>query len=110
MFNTISLKNDFNRWFNIEIIFTDKSDIRKYGGTSQAEFFAVVAEYCFECQRLDLLESKHPELFKMMEMCFRVGRFSIVVERNFSGLYLCQNFIIFTEIQVLEYFLLVEFI
>lgn len=54
----------------MEDINNDKSDIRKYGGTSQAEFFAVVAEYFFE--RPDLLESKHPELFGMMQACFRV--------------------------------------
>jgi len=53
----------------MEDINNDKSDIRKYGGTSQAEFFAVVAEYFFE--RPDLLESKHPELYKMMEACFK---------------------------------------
>ena len=52
----------------MEEINDDKSDIREYGGTNQAEFFAVVAEYFFE--RPDLLESKHPELFKMLEMCF----------------------------------------
>jgi Mlc titration factor MtfA (ptsG expression regulator) len=46
----------------------DKSDIREYGGTSQAEFFAVVSEYFFE--RPDLLEAKHPELYKMLEACF----------------------------------------
>ncbi len=53
----------------MEEINDDKSDIRKYGGTSQTEFFAVVAEYFFE--RPDLLESKHPELYKMMEACFK---------------------------------------
>ena len=60
-------------WVNLmhktmEEINDDKSDIREYGGTNQAEFFAVVSEYFFE--RPDLLESKHPELFKMLEMCF----------------------------------------
>jgi Mlc titration factor MtfA (ptsG expression regulator) len=52
----------------MEEINNDKSDIREYGGTNQAEFFAVVSEYFFE--RPDLLESKHPELFKMLQMCF----------------------------------------
>jgi len=60
-------------WVNLmhkamEEINDDKSDIRKYGGTSQAEFFAVVSEYFFE--RPDLLEDKHPELFKMLYSCF----------------------------------------
>jgi len=60
-------------WLNLmhremEAINDDKSDIRKYGGTNQAEFFAVAAEYFFE--RPDLFEDKHPELFKMMQLCF----------------------------------------
>ena len=52
----------------MEEINDDKSDIREYGGTNQAEFFAVVSEYFFE--RPDLLETKHPELYKMLQMCF----------------------------------------
>ncbi|WP_338140805.1 M90 family metallopeptidase [Wenyingzhuangia gilva] len=52
----------------MESINNDTSDIRGYGGTNQQEFFAVAAEYFFE--RPDLLKRKHPELFKMMEMCF----------------------------------------
>ena len=60
-------------WLNLihkemEAINEDKSDIRAYGGTNQAEFFAVAAEYFFE--RPDLLKRKHPELYKMMEACF----------------------------------------
>lgn len=56
----------------MEEINDDKSDIREYGGTNQAEFFAVVSEYFFE--RPDLLEAKHPELFKMLQMCFNPQR------------------------------------
>ncbi len=52
----------------MEAINDDKSDIRAYGGTKQAEFFAVASEYFFE--RPDLLKRKHPELYKMMEACF----------------------------------------
>ena len=52
----------------MEAINSNESDIRAYGGTNQQEFFAVAAEYFFE--RPDLLKRKHPELFKMMEMCF----------------------------------------
>lgn len=52
----------------MEEINDDESDIRRYGGTSQAEFFAVVSEYFFE--RPDLLEAKHPELFEMLQACF----------------------------------------
>jgi len=53
---------------SMEEINDDKSDIREYGGTNQAEFFAVASEYFFE--RPDLLESKHPELYAMLQMCF----------------------------------------
>lgn len=52
----------------MEEINDDDSDIRRYGGTNQAEFFAVVSEYFFE--RPDLLQAKHPELYKMMQACF----------------------------------------
>lgn len=52
----------------MEAINNDESDIRAYGGTKQEEFFAVASEYFFE--RPDLLKRKHPELFKMMELCF----------------------------------------
>lgn len=60
-------------WLNlihkeIEAINDNHSDIRKYGGTNQAEFFAVAAEYFFE--RPDLLKKKHPELYKMLVKCF----------------------------------------
>lgn len=56
----------------MEAINDDKSDIREYGGTNQAEFFAVASEYFFE--RPDLLKRKHPELYKMMEMCFNTNK------------------------------------
>ncbi|WP_194852479.1 M90 family metallopeptidase [Nonlabens antarcticus] len=60
-------------WINLmhkemEAIDNNKSDIRKYGGTNQAEFFAVAAEYFFS--RPKLLKRKHPELYKMLSMCF----------------------------------------
>lgn len=54
----------------MEAINNDKSDIRAYGGTKQAEFFAVASEYFFE--RPKLMKRKHPELYKMMADCFRV--------------------------------------
>lgn len=53
----------------MEAINSDKSDIRNYGGTSQIEFFTVASEYFFE--RPDQLKRKHPELFKMLELCFQ---------------------------------------
>ncbi len=60
-------------WINLmhqemEAIDQNKSDIRKYGGTNQAEFFAVAAEYFFS--RPKLMKRKHPELYKMLTMCF----------------------------------------
>lgn len=53
----------------MEMINNDASDIRKYGGTSQAEFFAVASEYFFE--RPKLFKRKHPELYRMLSLCFR---------------------------------------
>ncbi len=45
-----------------------KSDIRMYGGTNEAEFFAVASEYFFE--RPKLLKRKHPELYKLLHRTF----------------------------------------
>ena len=53
----------------IKQITEEESDINPYGATNQAEFFAVVSEYFFE--RPDLLESKHPELFRMLTTIFQ---------------------------------------
>lgn len=53
----------------MEAINTNRSDIRNYGGTNEAEFFAVAAEYFFERPRL--LKKKHPELYKMLVECFK---------------------------------------
>ncbi|GAB2823149.1 M90 family metallopeptidase [Ferruginibacter profundus] len=50
-------------------ILKGKSDINPYGATNKAEFFAVVAEYFFE--RPDLLEQKHPELYKLLQEIFK---------------------------------------
>jgi MtfA peptidase len=52
----------------IKEIMHDRSDINPYGATNQAEFLAVAAEYFFE--RPDLLKTKHPELYSMLEMMF----------------------------------------
>lgn len=46
-----------------------KSDINPYGATNKAEFFAVAGEYFFE--RPDLLQQKHPELFKLLQQIFK---------------------------------------
>ena len=54
----------------MEAINNDKSDIRAYGGTKQAEFFAVASEYFFENPKL--MKRKHPELYQMLSDCFKV--------------------------------------
>lgn len=54
----------------MEAINDDKSDIRAYGGTKQAEFLAVASEYFFENPKL--MKRKHPELYRMLAECFRV--------------------------------------
>ena len=53
----------------MEAINNDASDIRKYGGTSEAEFYAVASEYFFE--RPKLFKQKHPELYAMLSQCFQ---------------------------------------
>ncbi|WP_321282207.1 zinc-dependent peptidase [Marinifilum fragile] len=52
----------------IEEIYEERSDINPYGATNKAEFFAVISEYFFE--RPKLLESAHPELYKLLEEIF----------------------------------------
>jgi Mlc titration factor MtfA (ptsG expression regulator) len=50
-----------------------RSDINPYAATSEAEFFAVVAEYFF--QKPEELKLKHPELYEMLFIMFmRVRR------------------------------------
>ena len=53
----------------IKEILANESDINPYGATNKAEFFAVVSEYFF--QRPDMLQEKHPELFKLLQQLFR---------------------------------------
>lgn len=53
----------------IQDIKSDDSDINPYGATNKSEFFAVAGEYFFE--RPDLLKTKHPRLYDMMEKIFR---------------------------------------
>ena len=53
----------------IKEIIAGHSDINTYGATNQAEFFAVASEYFFE--RPDLLQTNHPELYKLLEQVFR---------------------------------------
>lgn len=54
---------------SIQEIRNNRSDINPYGITNEAEFFAVVSEYFFK--RPDLLQEKHPELFRRLEEIFR---------------------------------------
>lgn len=56
----------------MEAINNNESDVRKYGGTNEAEFLAVVAEYFFE--QPEKMQSKHPELYKMLADCFQTRR------------------------------------
>lgn len=60
-------------WINymseaIHHIKTGNSDIDAYGATSQAEFFAVAAEYFFN--QPEQFKIHHPELFNLMEKIF----------------------------------------
>ncbi len=62
-------------WLNLmhekmQQIVKGKSDIDAYAYTNKTEFLAVVAEYFFE--RPELLEEKHPELYKMLAGMFEV--------------------------------------
>lgn len=52
----------------IQQIKSGESDINPYGATSEAEFFAVAAEYFFK--QPHLMQQKHPVLFKMLEQIF----------------------------------------
>ncbi|RTQ51669.1 peptidase [Hymenobacter gummosus] len=53
----------------IEQIRAGKSTIGDYGGTSTAEFFAVVLEYFFE--KPEQLEQHHPALYELLTRTFR---------------------------------------
>ncbi|MBA3967683.1 MAG: zinc-dependent peptidase, partial [Nitrospirales bacterium] len=60
-------------WLNLVQTEMDKirkghSDINPYGLTTEAEFFAVVAEYFFEHPAR--MKQKHPELYSMLEQIF----------------------------------------
>lgn len=53
----------------MEAIHNNNSDIRSYGGTNQAEFFAVASEYFFE--NPTLMVKNHPDLYNMLQQCFQ---------------------------------------
>jgi len=50
----------------------NKSNIRDYGATNQAEFFAVVSEYFFE--QPQMLKRKQPDLYDSLETFYRQNR------------------------------------
>lgn len=52
-----------------ELMKEGKSDINPYGLTNNAEFFAVTSEYFFENPKA--MESKHPELYRILQKMFR---------------------------------------
>ncbi len=54
----------------IEEIRRGHSEIDAYGGTNEAEFFAVISEYFF--QKPDKLKEHHPELWEMLEKIYQV--------------------------------------
>lgn len=61
-------------WLNLihekmEAIYSESSDINRYGGTSKIEFFAVACEYFFE--RPKLMAKKHPGLYDLLEKIFQ---------------------------------------
>lgn len=61
-------------WLNLmakemEAIRNGESDLNAYGATSQAEFFAVAAEYFFTSPRL--FQIHHPELYDLMTRIFQ---------------------------------------
>ncbi len=56
---------------NMQQIAKGRSDIDSYAFTNKAEFFAVVSEYFFE--RPELLQEKHPALYKMLAEMFEVA-------------------------------------
>lgn len=55
----------------MENIHRNRSKLRAYGATNQAEFFAVASEYFFESP--ERLKKEHPELFKALSKSFRVN-------------------------------------
>lgn len=56
-------------------IYNKKSNIRDYGATNRAEFFAVASEYFFE--RPKMLQNKHPQLFASLSEFYQQDVMSI---------------------------------
>ena len=64
----------------ISDINNNNSDIRDYGATNTAEFFAVASEYFFE--RPKMLLRKHPRLYKSLEAFYKQNRADVQTEQG----------------------------
>jgi Mlc titration factor MtfA (ptsG expression regulator) len=53
---------------NMSEIVTGQSDINYYGSANRAEFFAVSAEYFFNCP--EMFKENHPDFYEMMALIF----------------------------------------
>lgn len=56
-------------------IYNNQSNIRDYGATNKAEFFAVASEYFFE--RPKMLKTKHPQLYESLSAFYQQDVLSI---------------------------------
>lgn len=63
-------------------IVANHSDIDGYGATNRQEFFAVASEYFFE--RPDLLQEKHPELYKALSNVFNQDTAASIDKDSFT--------------------------
>jgi MtfA peptidase len=54
---------------NLHAIRSGHSDINRYGGKNEAEFFAVVSEYFFK--RPDLFKERHPDLYTLLSHIYQ---------------------------------------
>ncbi|PIB37489.1 hypothetical protein BFP72_09085 [Reichenbachiella sp. 5M10] len=60
----------------IQRIRDNQSDVDPYGATNDAEFFAVISEYYHK--RPQLLEKKHPDLYKMLQMIYHPAKVEVL--------------------------------
>lgn len=70
-------------WFElvrkkVNEIIDGNSNIREYGATNRAEFFAVASEYFFE--RPKLLKRKHPKLYEALCAVYKLDMAAIALE------------------------------
>lgn len=74
-------------WFDfvrhkIDEIYCNKSNIRDYGATNEAEFFSVASEYFFERPRM--MQNKHPKLCEALEQFYRQSVNELAGEKRLS--------------------------